>query len=82
MLFRSGRKLYEELKHSKVKISCTSDRRPIAICGVPAVSADNIPADLDAIIVTPFTEYEQICSDILKSCTLLKISLIEVIMEW
>lgn len=77
-----GRKLYEELKHSKVKISCTSDRRPIAICGVPAVSADNIPADLDAIIVTPFTEYEQICSDILKSCTLLKISLIEVIMEW
>lgn len=77
-----GRKFYEELKYSNVNISCTSDRRPIAICGVPAVSVDNIPNDLDAIIVTPYTEYEQICNNVLKNCTVLKISLGEVITEW
>lgn len=77
-----GKKLCEELKDTKVKINCTSDRRPISICGIPAVPADYIPIDLDAIIVTPFTEYEQICEDILGSYAMLKISLREVIAEW
>ncbi len=62
-----GRHLYHELKRSNIQVNCFLDQnRNVEIPGIKTIFPGEELGSLDAIIVTPFMEYEQIRKQLSK----------------
>lgn len=75
-----GKTLFDQLKDSRVKVvSFLEARDREQYQGVPVVSIDRYNTKTDAIIVTPFLEYDQIKKELGKRVNCKIISIEEVI---
>lgn len=75
-----GQKLYRQLKATGINTACFIERTAgVSNCGIPTYPLDNIDVNMDAIVVTPIMEYQQIKSELLEKTSCQIISLEDVI---
>lgn len=64
-----GNRLYEELKNTEIKVSYAIDKRiGMELSGVKVVSLTNNLEPVDAVVVTPTREFEQIAALLKRYC--------------